>query len=51
MFKTEDLLPELFFNNDDSNIKEKSLILNDINKIHLKNFLGKIYTPLRYSYI
>ncbi len=54
MFKTEDLLPELFLKDDTSSTlgrSEKSLIINIKNKVHLKNFLGKIFTPLRYTYI
>jgi hypothetical protein len=52
MLKEEDLILTLFTNNAENKINKNNFILrnNNNNKL-LKNFLGKIFTPLRYTYI
>lgn len=52
MFKDNDLITTLFFDYDPSNILDTNVIIHNVsNKLQLKKFLGKIYTPLRYTYI
>ena len=55
MFKGDDLILNLFSNDEQNSlntIKPNSIVIrNNANKLHLKKFLGKIFTPLRYTYI